>query len=141
MEILSLDRIMVVVPDLADAQDRFARLLQAPFGPTVPATVETTAGDQPADTAYADPGIELLTPTEEDTALARYLDAYGPGLFGVVFRVRDLETAAAWLAEHDVHPIADETHAGVRETHYHPNDFSGVYVVLTEYTHPAFDIN
>jgi 4-hydroxyphenylpyruvate dioxygenase-like putative hemolysin len=138
MEVLSLDRVMIAVPKVQDAQDQFSDLLRIHFDEPSESTIETTAGIQRSRISYGYPGVELIAPTQEDSGLARYLDAYGPGLFGVVFRVADIAASKEYLANHAVRPIAEHESDASRELHYHPNDFSGVYMIFTEYTHPGF---
>lgn len=138
MEVLSLDRMMIAVPKIQDSQEQFADLLNISFGESYESTVETSAGIQRSRVSYGYPGVELIAPTQEDSGLARYLDSYGPGLFGVVFRVADVQDSKNYLADHEIHPIAEHESNASRELHYHPNDFGGVYVLLTEYTHPGF---
>lgn len=139
MDVLSLDRIMIAVPEIQESQNKFTSLLGLHFGESFESTIETTAGMQRSLVSYGFPGVELITPTQEDSGLARYLDSYGPGLFGVVFRVADINESKTHLGNHGVDPIAEYETDAMRELHYHPNDFSGVYVLLTEYSHPGFN--
>ncbi len=138
MEVLSLDRVMIAVPQIRDSQEKFTDLLGIKFGDANESTVKTTAGIQRSRVSYGHPGVELITPTQEDSGLARYIDSYGPGLFGVVFRVANIKESKKHLADDGIDPIAEHESDASRELHYHPNDFGGVYVLLTEYTHPGF---
>lgn len=138
MNILSLDRVMIAVPQIRESTEQFAKLLGIEFEELYESTLETTAGVQRSRVSYGYPGVEFIAPTQEDSGLARFLDSYGPGLFGVVFRVADINESENHLANHNVNPIAEHETNTSKELHYHPNDFGGVYVLLTEYTHPGF---
>ena len=138
MDILEIDRVMVATPDAAAAAERFEELLGLRFSDVVDSETDVGGDVQRNEVTYADPGIELVAPADHDSGVAAFLEANGPGLFGLVVRVADVDAARAELAEQGVEPIADETPDGVRELHYHPEDFGGVYTLLTAYHHPGF---
>ena len=138
MQILEIDRIMVATPSIDDAREQFESLLGVSFGPALEADVEIGDSVQHTEVSYAEPGIEVITPDDEENGVAQFLDRHGPGLFGIVFRVDDIEAVRDELSAADVEPIAVEEPKGVVELHYHPEDFGGLYTVLTEYTHPGF---
>lgn len=139
MRILSLDRALIAVTDLGAARSRYESHLDIDLGDPIRSEVETIAGIQRSTISYGYPGIELIEPLKEDSALARYLRDNGPGLFGLVYRVDDIEATVNHLDARGIEPIAQADTEKVRERHYHPNEFSGVYTVFTEYHHPAFD--
>jgi methylmalonyl-CoA/ethylmalonyl-CoA epimerase len=138
MEVLEIDRVMVATPDAAAAAERFEELLGLRFGDVVDSETDLGGDIQRNQVTYAHPGLELVAPADDDSGVAAFLEANGPGLFGLVVRVADIEAAGAELAEQGVEPIGDETPDGVRELHYHPEDFGGIYTLLTEYHHPGF---
>lgn len=137
MHIWDIDRVMIAVPDIDAATARFEQQLGLSFDDPVLSTIELPAGVQRSDVAFSHPGVEFVSP-RENNEVARFLDEYGPGLFGLVFRVADLDAAEADLAEQGIDPIASDDPGTARERHYHPNDFTGTYVILTEYSHPGF---
>lgn len=137
MHVWDIDRIMIAVPNIDDATEQFERQLGLAFGDPVGSSIELPTGVQRSDVAYSHPGVEFVSP-RENNEVARFLDEYGPGLFGLVFRVRDLDAAETHLADQGIDPIASDNPGGARERHYHPNDFNGTYVILTEYDHPGF---
>lgn len=93
---------------------------------------------QPQRRRKAEPGVEIVAPADDESGVADFLEEHGPGLFGMVVRVADIEAAKAEFAEQGVDPITDETPDGLPELHYHPRDFGGVYILLTAYPHPGF---
>lgn len=137
MQVWDIDRIMIAVPDIDAAIDRFERQLGMSFEAPVLSSIELPAGVQRSDVAFSYPGIEFVSP-RENNEVAKFLDEYGPGLFGLVFRVADLGAAESHLGDLGIDPIASDEPGGARERHYHPNDFNGTYVILTDYPHPGF---
>ncbi|UHQ96297.1 hypothetical protein HYG82_21810 (plasmid) [Natrinema halophilum] len=85
---------------------------------------------------FSYPGIELIAPGDDDSPIAKYIDENGPGQYAVVFRVADLAAAKDELSAKDVTPIIEVDESEAPEAFYHPKDFDGVMVILTEYSHP-----
>lgn len=57
--------------------------------------------------------VQLLQPTRDDTALARFLREFGEGLQHVGYAVPRIEPALARLAAHGVHVVADMPTHGI----------------------------
>lgn len=134
MRVLEIDRIMIAIPDIDEATDQFRDHLDVPFGNRKTAEI----ADANIQLNYTEPGIELLAPGDADDAVADFLERRGPGMYGVVFRVEDLEAAKAELAEKGVEPFREAGTDAAPEAFYHPKHFGGVFTILTEYTHPGF---
>ena len=81
--------------------------------------------------------IELLEPTADDSPIARFLEARGPGLHHVAYRVEDLVATLAALEAAGVRLI-DKTPrdgaGGMKIAFIHPKSTAGV---LTELCQPA----
>lgn len=135
MQVRSLDRVIIVTPDLEGTVGQFEDLLGLSFDDPKEAETESPAGVQRMRLTHGPPGIEIITPEDEDNAIANFIDSHGPGLYGVVLRVDDLEAAKAELSEKGVDPIS-ETGGAAAEAFYHPKHFGGVLTLLTEYSHP-----
>lgn len=135
MNVLDVDRMIVAVPDLEEAVSRF-EALGLSFSEPKEAETDSPAGVQRMRLSYADPGVEILTPEDEENEVARFIAENGPGLYGFVLRVDDLEAAKSELADRGVEPIAEEGSEDAPEAFYHPKDFAGVFLILTEYDHP-----
>lgn len=134
---LHLDRVIVATPDIDAAIDRYAQLLGLEFGGVIEGQTDPAAGEQRLHYAYGHPGVEFISP-REDNEVQRFLDENGPGMYGLVFRVADLEEAMAELAADGVEPIdVTENLPYSPEAIYHPGDFGGVLTILTEYRHPV----
>lgn len=54
-----------------------------------------------------DMALELIEPTRPDSGGARFLERFGPGMFGVAFEVDDLEKAAGMLRSSGVRFVGD----------------------------------
>jgi len=134
---LQLDRVIIATPDLQSSMDRYSELLGIEFGEQVEGHTDPAAGTQHLHFAYGHPGVEFIVPTEDNEVQA-FLDERGPGMYGLVFQVADLEEAVAELREKGVGPIDEvEWLPYAPEAVYHPDDFDGVLTILTEYRHPV----
>lgn len=133
MDVIEFDRVMVATPDLEESIENLESKLGMSF------TEKTTEiEDSNVQLGYSFPGIELLSPGDADDAVASFLEDQGPGVYGIVLRVRDLEDAKTELAEQGIEPIMEAGAADAPEAFYHPREFDGVFTILTEYTHPGF---
>lgn len=135
MHVLDVDRVIIAAPDLEDALSQF-EALGLSFAEPKETETEAPAGVQRMRLSYADPGVEILMPEDEENAVAEFIEHNGPGLYGFVLRVDDLATAKVELEDQGIEPIAEAGSADAPELFYHPKDFSGVFTILTEYDHP-----
>lgn len=79
--------------------------------------------------------VELLEPTDADSAVARYLERSGPGLHHVCVGVNDLEAAldrAEAAGAEVVPPRLREGAGGRRVAFLHPGSTGGVLLELAE---------
>lgn len=138
MKVLGVDRVVIATPDVNETADRFEELLGITFGEFFEATTETTAGsNRLVSRISADGQIDLAGPGDGDNEVARFLENEGPGLYGVAFRVTDLNEAEEHLREKDVDPVGRIDWGDFSELFYHPSDFAGVFVLLAEFPHPV----
>ena len=80
--------------------------------------------------------IELLSPTDQDTPIGRFLEKYGPGVQQIAFRVDDLESLLSKLKAEGVRLINETPTQGAhgsRIAFVHPSSTGGVLVELLEY--------
>ena len=128
-----LDHVAVAVADLDAACDRYEQLLG---GKVVHREI---VPGQPVEVAFVDvPGttlIELVSATEPDTPLARFVERRGEGLHHICFRVENL-AAALRQAETDGYELIDREGrpgaAGSRIAFLHPRAAGGVLVELKQ---------
>jgi methylmalonyl-CoA epimerase len=79
--------------------------------------------------------LELLEPTSEDSAIARFIAQRGEGLHHVCMRVPDLVTAVEKLKKDGVRLVSDEIKVGAGGHRYvfvHPSSAGGVLLELVE---------
>ncbi|HLH46379.1 MAG TPA: methylmalonyl-CoA epimerase [Acidimicrobiales bacterium] len=98
---------------------------------------EVVEGDgvEEALLAVADSYVQLLTPTREDSPVARYLDSRGEGLHHVGYRVADCAAALEAAVAAGVRPIDAAPRPGSRGTtvaFLHPKSCFGTLIELVE---------
>lgn len=83
-----LEHIGIAVHDLEEAERIFGDLLGSPSYKR-----EEVAGEAVLTSFFqsGESKVELLVPTNPDSAIAKHLDRRGPGLHHVAFHVEDLE--------------------------------------------------
>lgn len=129
MQVLGLDRVLVATDSVDDGAATFAELLGLSFGDRIDPPGEDVAN------RMSGVGLEFVETDDPDSAVGRFLAHNGPGLYAVAFEVADLEAARAHLDERGVEPVGEVHLDEFHELFYHPGEFEGVLVVLTEYDH------
>jgi methylmalonyl-CoA epimerase len=124
----------LAVADLDEALATYGRL----FGATL--EHRSTVPDQGVHAASLLLGgdrIELVSPTDEDTPVGRFLASRGPGMHHVAYEVDDVGAALAGLAEAGAELIDEvprEGLFGLEVAFVHPD---AVHGVLTEVVCPG----
>ena len=134
MTVRGIHHLGLAVEDLDEALVTYGRL----FGATV--EHRSTVHDQGVHAASLLLGgdrIELVSPTDEDTPVGRFLATRGPGMHHVAYEGDDVGAALAELADAGAELIDDAPRAGLfgLEVEFvHPN---AVHGVLTEVVCPG----
>jgi hypothetical protein len=123
--VLRIDRVYVVVSDVATAAKQYSRALRTPEPTMERGTVIN------ADMAvfnFGPTGLTLAQPVGAGVA-AEALARRGPGPFQVLFRTRSMDAASAWMSDHGLPPPA----RGIRNTGEQamlvpPDQACGVYI-------------
>ncbi len=79
--------------------------------------------------------IELLEPTDSESAVAKFIDKRGPGIHHICFRVSGIDALVAHLKKEGVHLINETPRPGAhncRVVFIHPKSTGGVLVELSE---------
>jgi methylmalonyl-CoA epimerase len=79
--------------------------------------------------------LELLEPTSEDSAIAKFLAKRGEGLHHVALQVPDLAAVVSRLKSDGVRLVSDEIKTGAGGHRYvfvHPSSAGGVLIELVE---------
>jgi len=129
-----IDHIGVAVEDLDESialyRDRFGMREQHRE------TVEEF-GVEAALLEIGDAHVELLTPIQSDSAVARFLERNGPGMHHVAYRTADIDAALEQMTKAGVRMIDEQARTGIRDSRVafvHPKSTGGV---LTEIVEPA----
>ena len=128
-----IDRLGVAVEDLDDAialyRDRLGMTEQHRE------TVEEF-GVEAVLLEIGDAHVELLTPVQPDSGVARFLERNGPGMHHVAYRTDDIDATLERLRQAGLRLIDEEPRTGIRESRVafvHPKSTGGV---LTEIVQP-----
>lgn len=141
MRVLGIDRVVIAVPNVDEAAERFSELLGVSFGEMLHARPDRDGqihpnGDHTIESRIS-PGadIDLISPANGGGDVGRFIDQHGPGIYAVAFRVADLDEAREHLADHGVEPVATMNWGTFSELFFDPADFGGVFLLLSEFPH------
>ena len=129
-----IDHIGVVVPDLDEA----AKLYREQFEMTEQhrETVEAL-GVEAILFEVGDGHVELITPVDPDSGVAKFLEKRGPGMHHVAYACEDIDSTLNAVKEAGLRLIDKEPRQGIRGSRVaflHPKATGGV---LTELVEPA----
>jgi methylmalonyl-CoA/ethylmalonyl-CoA epimerase len=91
-----------------------------------------------AVTHVGDTLLELIAPTSEEAAFAKFLNQRGPGMHHIAYRVDDISAALATLKARGVQLIDETPHPGMHDTlvaFLHPKSTLGVLIELVQHQH------
>jgi methylmalonyl-CoA/ethylmalonyl-CoA epimerase len=127
-----IDHVAIAVPDLEAAIGYY----EETFGATVDhRELVESDGVEEALLKVADSYIQLLTPTREDSPLAKFLEKKGPGLHHVGYRVADCAAALQSVKDHGGQVIDQAPRPGSRGTtvaFVHPKGAFGTLIELVQ---------
>jgi methylmalonyl-CoA epimerase len=129
-----IDHIGVAVDDLDAAIELYRDRLGMPLQHR-----ETVAqfGVEAVLLGVGDAHVELLEPTDPDSAVGRFLERSGPGLHHVAYLAGDIDAALEQARSQGLRLIDEEPRTGIRNSRVaflHPKSTGGV---LTELVQPA----
>ena len=134
--ITRIDHVAILLPELSSGTDFWVDAL----GLTLEQIEE--APEQRVRIAMLPVGessVELISPTDETSGVARYLQKRGPGLHHICLEVSDIEAMLARLKNNDI-PLIDEEPRigkdGKKLAFIHPKGTGGVLVELYQYPEP-----
>ena len=129
---LRLHHIGVVVDDLETAAEHYTAL---GFGEGERFSVPEQAIEAIVYGAGEDTYVELITPTDDDGPIARFMGKRGEGMHHVAYRVDDVAAAIERLREAGVSLIDDEPREGTHGwmiAFVHPESTHGVLTELVQ---------
>ena len=101
----------------------------------VPRPPEVVDGATIVSLEFGDSEVELLTPTDPDSPIGKFLAKRGPGIHHICYRVADLDTAiaACHAAGYRLIDEVPRTGAGGRRIAFiHPKATAGILLELTD---------
>lgn len=132
MMLTEIDHVAIAVRNLEAAIDYYQRA----FGATVDhREVVDRDGVEEALLKVAESYIQLLTPTRDDSPVAKALEKRGEGLHHIGYRVADCKTALAAMIAAGATPIDKEPRPGSRGTtvaFIHPKGSFGTLIELVQ---------
>ncbi len=84
--------------------------------------------------------VELVTPTEDDSPVAKFLESKGEGLHHICLYVEDIDAKLAELKKAGVRLIDETPRIGAegnKIAFVHPKDMNGVLIELEEFPKPT----
>ena len=88
--------------------------------------------------AFGDTFIEVVSPTQPDTAAGRYLERRGGDCgYMVMFEAADEQALRDRLASMNVRLVHDHSHPDIVDLHLHPKDVPGAIVAVNVCTPPG----
>jgi methylmalonyl-CoA/ethylmalonyl-CoA epimerase len=129
-----IDHIALVVEDMDKALGFWQEALGLPLS-----HVEDVP-DEKSMVAFlpaAESEVELVSPTDHDSGVARFLDKRGPGMHHICFEVYDIDATMKHLKEKGVRLINEKPEIGTggkRIAFIHPDSTHGVLVELYQLT-------
>jgi len=100
-----------------------------------PHPAETVDGATIVSLPFGDSEVELLTPRDPASPIAKFLARRGPGIHHICYRVPDLDAALAACRRAGYRLIDDSPRTGAggrRIAFLHPKATSGILLELTE---------
>jgi methylmalonyl-CoA/ethylmalonyl-CoA epimerase len=132
MLLTEIDHIAIAVRDLEAAIDYYQRA----FGATVEhREIVESDGVEEAMLKVAESYIQLLTPTRDDSPVAKAIEKRGEGLHHVGYRVNDAAVALASMVAAGATPIDKAPRPGSRGTtvaFIHPKGSFGTLIELVQ---------
>jgi methylmalonyl-CoA/ethylmalonyl-CoA epimerase len=132
MALTEVDHVAIAVRDLDAAIGWYAATFDARVAHR---EVVERDGVEEALLAVADSYIQLLTPTRDDSPVARYLETRGEGIHHVGYRVEDCAAALKQAVEAGARAIDEAPRPGSRGTtvaFLHPKTAFGTLIELVE---------
>jgi methylmalonyl-CoA/ethylmalonyl-CoA epimerase len=129
-----IDHIGVAVADL----DGAIALYEGKLGmPLQHREIVAQFGVEAALLGIGESHVELLSPTDPESAVGRFIERSGPGLHHVAYRTGDIDAALEQARSEGLRLIDEEPRVGIRNSRVafvHPKSTGGV---LTELVEPA----
>ena len=127
-----VEHIGIAVKDLASANDLFTRLFNQTYYKREELSSE---GVSTSFFKIGDTKIELLEATNENSAIAKFIEKRGEGIHHIAFEVEDIDAEIERLQDEGFQLISSEPKDGVdnkRICFLHPKATNGVLIELCQ---------
>ncbi|HOX43895.1 MAG TPA: methylmalonyl-CoA epimerase [Myxococcota bacterium] len=134
---MKLDHIGIAVDDLEAARKLYGQVLGLAVGP-VEELPERKLRISFVDLGAGGAGLELLCPTDPDSAVGKFLASKGPGVQHLAYRVEDIQARLAELKAAGVRLVDEQARPGAHGclvAFLHPKSTGGVLTELVQHTH------
>ena len=127
-----IEHIGIAVKDLNKSNDLFTKLLGKP-----PYKTETVESEK-VNTSFFQVGeskIELLGATNEESAIAKFIEKKGEGIHHIAFAVEDIEKEVDRLKVEGFQTISDKPKQGADNKlvfFFHPKSTNGILIELCQ---------
>lgn len=140
MTVRRIDHTAIVVRDLVEAIERYGLLYGVRPAERTPVPEQRV---EVAFLAFADTVLELVSPLDDTSGVAKFLKQHGEGLHHIGILVDSLEDELERLAREGVELIDREPRRGVhgRIAFVHPRGTGGVLVELVQREEPGIASN
>lgn len=135
--VTAIDHVGIAVPDLEASKawylDNLGLVCLHQETNEAQGVVEAMVG--PAGAGKANALIQLLSPIDETSTIAKFIDRNGPGLQQMAVRVTDVEEVTRRLVANGIRVLYDAPRRGTansRINFVHPKDAGGVLLELVE---------
>jgi len=127
MKVEKVDRILIAVRHLEAALKLFSGLFELKFD-----EIKVDDG-QKVKYTRSPLGFELIQSTSPDGPVDRFIERKEEGLYAVILKVPDINSAVREMEEKGLRLAAKPQTGGLKEAYFHPKDSYGVMIVLCEY--------
>ncbi len=130
---MAVDRVVIAVRDIKAAAKRYSELLDISFWD---GGIRRDYGLRAMISWEG--GIELIAPLDDNSMVAKFIESKGEGLFGVIFKVDDIEKSKAraktkgFRVTGDVDTGLPQGFKVFKEINLHPKDTYGISTTLVQ---------
>ncbi len=129
---IRIDHIGIAVKDIDASNALIAKLLGAPHY-----KIEEVASEMVTTSFFAigESKIELVSATDPDSAIAKYLEKKPEGMHHIAFEVDDIEAETARLKAEGFQPLSEKPKRGADNKlviFFHPKTTNGILVELCQ---------
>jgi methylmalonyl-CoA/ethylmalonyl-CoA epimerase len=129
-----LRQVAMMVRDLPEATDLYGRILG--MEPSRTGTLPQFGLDNAVLPAGNGTFVELLAPSNDASAGARFLQRRGEAPYLIIFETTEYDRLIPHLKSMDVRVTAETQHEGSRSAFLHPASCNGAFLEIVEVTNP-----